>query len=80
MSIIERVPENCVIPKWYGVAWYEWAGRHWVCLPIPLNMAAALLRSAYVFFRGGFRAMPIDPRDAYLQGVRDGEKKGRACS
>lgn len=77
MKLIEHVPHNCVIPAWYGVAWRDWTGMHLVCMPVPLNMVVGLARALYVFVRHGYLGVEANPRDAYMQGLREGERKAR---
>lgn len=66
-----------MIPAWYGVAWMQWDVDVAVCLPIPLNLLAAAVRALAIWLRHGYRVVPLNAREAYAQGLRDG-KRGRA--
>lgn len=78
MSFIKHIHENEVIPNWYGVAWRDWISGRMVCMPVPFNMVAGLARACYVFVRYGYLTVPANPRDAYMQGLREGERKARS--
>jgi hypothetical protein len=71
LRLVVRVRECEVIPAWYGAAWTESYRMVAVCMPIPLNVLAAICRGLWVWLRWGYRAVPCDPRDAYAQGRRD---------
>lgn len=73
--LVRRVREDEIIPALYGVAWQDWRARTVVVMPIPVNVVAGLLRSAWIFLRWGWRAVPACPRDAYAQGRRDALKE-----
>lgn len=72
--MIKRVGEGYMLPAWYGVAWRDLASNQAVCLPIGLNMAAALCRNAYYTIKFAGRTVAQNPREAYAQGLRDGRK------
>lgn len=56
VSILNRVevPEGTMIPKGYGVAWYEPMNR-WraVCYPIPINWINGWARLTWIFLMRG---------------------------
>jgi hypothetical protein len=72
--------EGELLPPFYGVAWHDYMRRRAVCYPVPLNMIAAALRSAWIFIRYGYRAIPMSPRDAYAQGIRDAQQRASGGS
>lgn len=65
-----RIRDGQVIPKWYGLAWVEWESNEAVCMPLGLNLLAALTRSALATIRHAGTAVRRNPRDAYAQGLR----------
>jgi len=71
MKIMKEVREGEIITAWYGVAWNEWQSKIAICYPMPLNMLVAAVRVIVIWMRAGYRAVPVNPRDAYLQGRRD---------
>lgn len=70
-AIVKRIGEGEMLPPFYGVAWAEVYSRRIVCLPVPLNLAAALFRATWLFCLHGWRPMHFNPRDAYHQGRVD---------
>lgn len=75
MKFIKEIFEGELIPAWYGLAWRKWQTNSTVCLPVPLNIVAALVRAIWIWAKHGARAVPINPRDAYAQGRKDGATK-----
>ena len=72
--MIKRIGEGSMLPAWYGVAWRDLYSNQAVCLPIGLNLVAALCRNAYYTIKFAGRAVASNPRDAYAQGLRDGRR------
>jgi uncharacterized membrane protein len=61
-----------LLPRFYGVAWFDWLTNRAVCLPLGINVLAALARSVYFSIKHAGRIVMANPRDAYAQGLRDG--------
>ena len=80
MKIIKHIADYEIIPNWYGVAWVDWMSNRRVCMPVPLNMVAGLARACYVFICVGYLTVPANPRDAYMQGLREGKRKARGVN
>lgn len=74
MKLVKRCKEMEIISPFYGVAWVDWLSRDTVCMPVPLNLIAALARGAWIYLRHGYRSVPVSPRDAYHQGRKDAKK------
>jgi hypothetical protein len=68
MKLKKLVEHGDEMPPWYGVAWYEFSRDAAVCLPVPLNLVAGLLRSLWAFLRFGYRPTRLNARDAFMQG------------
>lgn len=51
MSISRYVGEAETLPRGYGIAWYDFAARRALCLPVPLNKVAGALRRAAQWLR-----------------------------
>lgn len=68
------------LPRLHGLAWYDFERGVAVCYPIPLNVAAAWCRRAWLFL--AFRAIPrpteADYRilQAFTGGYARGEREG----
>ena len=75
--MIKEVEVGGLIPAWYGVAWVRFDVEKAVCLPMPFNVLAAVVRALAIWMRYGYRPVAYFSRDAYAQGLRDG-KRGRA--
>lgn len=71
---IKEIGRGEMIPAWYGVAWTKFTTDSAVCMPIPLNLFFAFIRAVYIFVRAGYKVVPSNSRDAYVQGVSDGIK------
>lgn len=72
MKIIKTVPNGYLLPRFYGVAGFDWSRDYAVCLPLGLNVLAALGRSAYFSVKHAGRIVMQNPRDAYAQGLSEG--------
>ena len=70
--MLKKITNGEIIPRYYGVAWSRWQTGEAVCLPLGLNVLAALLRAAYFSIKHADRIVQACPRDAYAQGLRDG--------
>lgn len=69
---LKKITNGDLIPPYYGVAWFDWYRNQAVCLPIGLNVLAALGRTVYFSIKHAGRLVMANPRDAYAQGLRDG--------
>lgn len=78
MPLVKRVRQGELLPAFYGVSWVDFASNEAVCLPVGLNLLAATARSVYIWVRYGYRAVYVNPREAYAQGYARGVFDGRA--
>lgn len=76
MRFVVRVRNGELIPPFHGVAWVELIANQAVCLPVPFNVVAGLLRSMWLWLRGGWRPVPVDPRHAFREGYVIGYRHG----
>lgn len=72
IQIIKRVSEGEILPPFYGVAWVDWLSNSAMCMPVPLNLVAQVLREVWFACKGGWQEVPRNPRAAYAQGFKDG--------
>lgn len=70
--LIKTVRQNEIIPRFYGVAWIDYYRDQAVCLPLGVNLLAALVRILYFNIRHPRLLVTTDPRAAYQQGFRAG--------
>ena len=49
--IKREIQEGSIIPKWYGIAWYDWQANRAICYPIPLNLLFTWYRIVRMFFK-----------------------------
>lgn len=73
MTIVRVVHQGEVLPKYYGIAWTDWRSRDAYCLPVGLNLIAAMLRGGYLWLRTAPYEVPLDPRAAFEAGLRASE-------
>ena len=71
-KLIKRVRQGEMLPPFYGIAWRDYSMDEAVCLPVPINLVALIGRRIWAFCKQGSNAVPVCPREAYEQGVRDG--------
>lgn len=73
MKIVRRVSMGEMVPRFYGVAWIEYRSHNAICLPVPLNLPAALLRRFWLFLCFSPVRSSFDSQgEAYAAGFRDG--------
>jgi len=61
----KTINAGMMIPKGYGIAYYEpWSDRT-VCYPIPLNIIISLARRIWVWFMWGYGVQKTQ-RDHYI--------------
>lgn len=77
MKIVKEIRHGELLPPWYGVAWRRFDVDTATCLPVPINLIAAIVRSCYYFIKHGHMAVSCNPRDAYEQGFHDGVEFGK---
>lgn len=67
-----KITEGSVIPRGYGIAWWNYHEATAVVMPIPFNIVAALGRRFYHYLRSGVRPSILDEaeRRGYEQGAR----------
>jgi hypothetical protein len=75
VQIVKRIRPAEMLPAFYGIAWRDWLRDEAICLPVPLNVLARLARAGWVWLRVGGLDVPLNSRDAYEQGLRDGATK-----
>jgi hypothetical protein len=78
MNMAKRINPGALLPRFYGIAWRDYATDQAVCLPVPLNAIGAMLRSCWITLRSGWRAVQMNPRDAFLQGQRYANEANKA--
>lgn len=73
LNIIKRIDQGGLLPRFYGVAWFDdWRTHSAVCLPVPINVLARVLRDAWLYLAHPSQSVPFNPRAAYWQGRREG--------
>lgn len=72
MKLIKTIHRGELIPPFYGVAWSEYTSDSAICLPVPLNLIAALLRSLWMLLKHGWQPVYLSSRDAFHQGLQAG--------
>jgi hypothetical protein len=75
-KLIKTARKGQCLPPWYGVVYIEWYRQERVCMPVPLNLMARVVRSAWLFILHGSEEIRVNPRDAYHQGKQAGFKEG----
>lgn len=73
--LVRTVAQGHTIPAGYGVAWVRWQDGNAVCMPVPLNIAAAAGRRAWAWVKFP-RCLFRDPRQAFLEGYQLGLRAG----
>ena len=74
MKIAKEVREGEMLPAWYGLARRRWDSNTAICYPIPLNVLYAWGYALLVWLKHGGRWVPVNPREAYAQGLRDAKR------
>lgn len=75
-----KINEGEIIPKFYGVAYYELYSNKAIVYPIPFNFILCFLiriaRFLTRFLKGGLSPtkQEIDVREAWLKGFESGKK------
>ena len=72
LKFIQHLREGERMPIGYGIAWWDsWSHRRAVCMPVPFNVLARVLRDAWTYMATVGYEVPVNPRAAYLQGKTD---------
>ena len=73
LRFMQRLDPGERMPLCYGFAWFtDWSRTHAVCMPVPFNVVARVLRDAWHYMASIGYEVPVSPRAAYLAGRRDG--------
>ncbi len=72
MKLRKEIKRYEMIPPWYGIAWLRYDADVAVCYPLGLNLIIRLFRSAYILMKMAGHGAMQNPREAYLQGFKDG--------
>lgn len=70
ISLFKQINDGEMLPPFYGIAWYNHTSHAAVCLPMPINLVAAVLYAVLIFLKQGWRSVYIDPRMAFNDGMR----------
>jgi hypothetical protein len=70
--LVRECREGQVMPPYWGVAWCQFDQGVAYLMPVPLNVVAAVGRSAYDFLRHGHQRITASPRSAWRQGLLEG--------
>jgi len=70
--MLKKITSGHLILRFYGIAWFRWHTGEAVCLPLGLNVLAALVRVIYFNVKHAGSIVMASPRDAYEQGLCDG--------
>lgn len=71
---VRRIGHGFIIPAGYGVAWVRWQSGEAVCMPVPLNVLAGALRTAWLWLKAP-RGIVDNPSAAYAAGHADGYRQ-----
>jgi hypothetical protein len=77
--IFRRRDKGMMLPRGYGIAWVNWEVDEDVCLPVGLNVIAALMRALYFSIRFP-KMIAMSAPDAYAQGLRKCQKDKKSCA
>jgi hypothetical protein len=73
LKIIQHLSHGERMPLGYGIAWFtDWSRDRVVCMPVPLNVLARVLRDAWCYVATIGYEVPVNPRAAYLAGKTEG--------
>ena len=75
-ALVRIIDEGFIVPRAFGVAWIRWQTDEAVCMPIPLNIAAAGARRTWFWCRHPVMLVK-DPRQTFLQGSQAGLRAGQ---
>jgi hypothetical protein len=73
-SLVRKVTPGYMLPCGYGVAWVRWNTCEAVCMPVPFNVVAGALRTAWAWLKSP-RWIIERGEDAYRQGRADGYRE-----
>lgn len=76
--LIKRVEPNCVIPRGYGLVYFDWLCNRAVCMPVVLNVIARWARLAWLWVKFGRICNRFGNQlEAYRAGIAHGVEKER---
>ena len=71
LKFVKTIEEGGMLPRFYGIAWWTFYQRRAVCMPVPFNMVARVLRDGWQYMLAP-SMVPMNPRDAYNAGYAAG--------
>jgi len=76
MRISKRVPQGVEVPRFYGIAYWDYWSDYGVCYPVPLNLMVRIGRWAW-HESIRFRPTKLDKmmRKAYETGIAFGREQ-----
>jgi hypothetical protein len=76
LKIAQEIAHGEKLPRGYGIAWQVFEPHRMlprqVCMPVPLNVLARVLRDAWCYAATVSREVPANPRAAYREGYAAG--------
>jgi hypothetical protein len=72
-KFIKRIKHGEMLPPFHGIAWINFQSNEATCMPVPFNLAAGMLRGAWIFAKTGHRGIYLNARAAYYQGLNEGK-------
>jgi hypothetical protein len=76
MTLVFRVQEGERRPRGYGLAWWDLRTNEAICMPVPVNLAAGVLRRVWHACAVGLKPSAIDA--ARMEGWRDARSYNHA--
>ena len=70
----QELVEGAMLPRWYGISYYDVNRQCYMCHPFPLFIVYGGLRELWWKFWGMFRN--TSEAKAYKSGLRDGWERG----
>lgn len=72
LKFIQHLSPGECMPRGYGIAWFpNWTREVVVCMPVPFNVLARVLRDAWCYVATIGYEVPVNPRAAYMAGKAD---------
>jgi len=76
-KLLQFIGPGQIIPAWYGLAWYDWQRNGHYALPFFLALPCGVARWFWAGLRTGSKAVALDSRVAYLDGIQQGIRIAR---
>lgn len=73
-ALFRRVTPGELLPRGYGIAWVHWHRDEAVCMPVPLNVLAGAMHTAWLWLKAP-RVVYANPEAAYAAGHADGYRQ-----